>query len=248
MTAPTVDEGRYAIDLLIVRLAETPSEAVLRTCFDVLNTDERRAAERYRAPSRRAQAIVSRAVLRRALSRRLGRGPETWRFETSPRGRPRLAAGQGVDGVDFNISHTEGCIACAIARNARVGVDVEARSRLPDIADVASRFLSPSEAQAVASMPEGSAATALLRLWTLKEALAKGIGIGMALDLRAIDLPTDPRGDGLAFTSPSAKRWAFRAYGNGPMHAVGLAYRATQECAVTVAFQPALRAIGASSS
>ena len=241
---PVGDEARCGIDLYSVRLPNTPSEAFLRDCLDVLNADERRAAERYKVRSRREQAIVSRALLRMALSHRLGRGPETWRFETSPRGRPRLAIGQGVDEVDFNISHTDGCIACAIARNARVGVDVETRDRLRDIEEVASRFLSPSEAQAVSRMSKAAAETALLRLWTLKEALAKGIGIGMALDFRAIELPVDQISDGLEFTSRSAKRWAFRAYVNDPMHAVGLTYRATRTCEVTLRPQSDLRAIG----
>ena len=150
--------------------------------------------------------------------------------------------------MDFNVSHTEGCVACAIAQNARVGVDVEARSRLPDIAEVASRFLSPSEAQAVSEMSERASETTLLRLWTLKEALAKGLGIGMALDFQAIDLPVDQISDGLEFSSPSVKRWAFRAYGNVPMHAIGLAYRALWPCDVTLRFQSDHRAIGAAFS
>ena len=154
----------------------------------------------------------------------------------------------GVDDVDFNVSHTEGCIACAIARNARVGVDVEARSRLPDIKEVALRFLSPCETRAVSRMANGPAETALLRLWTLKEALAKGIGVGMALDFRAIDLPADGHNDGSRFTSPSAKRWAFRTFGNYPMHVVAIAYRAPQECDVAVTYQTAVRAIGGSIS
>ncbi len=244
MAAPGPDERRCGVDLWIVRLAQTPSAALLSACFEVLSADERRSADRYQMRSRREQAIVSRALLRSALSHRLLRGPETWQFETSPRGRPRLASGQGADGVDFNLSHTQGCVACAIARNARVGVDVEARNRLPDIKEVASRYLSPSEAQAVSIMSKASAETALLRLWTLKEALAKGIGIGMALDFRAIELPVDQISDGLEFTSQSAKRWAFRAYGSDPMHAVGLTYRATQTCNVTLRFQSDLRAIG----
>lgn len=244
MTAQVSDEGHCDVDLWIVPLAQAPSEVLLRACLDVLNADERRSAERYKIRSRRAQAIVSRAVLRRALSHRLGRGPETWRFETSPRGRPSLAPGQGADGVDFNVSHTEGCVVCAIAQNARVGVDVEARNRLPDIAEVASRFLSPSEAQAVSEMSRRAAGTALLRLWTLKEALAKGIGIGMALDFPAINLPVEQIGDGSEFSSRSAKRWAFRAYRNGPMHAIGLAYRALRPCDVTLRFQSDHRAIG----
>ena len=243
--ALTGDNGSCGIDVYSVRLPKTPSESLLRNCLELLNDDEQRAAERYKVRSRQEQAIVSRALLRMALSRRLGRGPKSWRFETSPRGRPRLASGQGMVGVDFNISHCDECVACTIARNARVGVDVETRNRLRDIEEVASRFLSPSEANSLSRMSKEMTDTALLRIWTLKEALVKGIGFGMVLDFRAIDLPINQIVNELEFTSPSAKRWAFRAYESGPIHTVGLAYRAMQKCNVTFASQSAVSAMGA---
>ena len=50
-------------------------------CQSILNTDERRAADRFQDVGRRDQALAGRALLRRALTYRLGLAPERWVFE-----------------------------------------------------------------------------------------------------------------------------------------------------------------------
>ena len=65
------------------------------------------------------------------------------RFSIGPRGFPDLR---------FNLSHTDGLIACAVTIGREVGVDVEHVGRHL-LHDVAGRHLAPKEVSDLRSMP-----------------------------------------------------------------------------------------------
>ncbi len=196
--------SRVLIDLWIAPVGEALTPAQEDACRRVASPDELAAADRFRPPGRRMQALVARALARRALSHRLCGDPRLWRFTASARGRPRALRTP----VDFNLAHCDGCVVCAVTEGARVGVDVERRSREPDMARVAARFVAPQEA-----------GFDLVRLWTLKEALAKGVGLGLGIDFERLvfDLSETAR-------CTQARRWRFHETARGD-HAVALAWR-----------------------
>jgi 4'-phosphopantetheinyl transferase len=88
------------------------------------------------------------------------------------RGRPMLPAP-----YDFNISHTDGCVVCAFTEGSRVGVDIEAMRplQLDDYREVLSLTEQTRVSEAV------NPAETLLEVWTMKEAVAKAAGHGIAL-------------------------------------------------------------------
>jgi 4'-phosphopantetheinyl transferase len=86
----------------------------------------------------------------------------------------------------IGISHTAGCGMLAVS-DGPVGIDVE-RVRQVRTDDLAAAVLAPAEAAHLRSLPEGPARTgAFLRVWTRKEAVLKGVGIGIATDLTAVE-------------------------------------------------------------
>jgi 4'-phosphopantetheinyl transferase len=91
----------------------------------------------------------------------------------SPMGRPK-----GSFGAEFSISHSGGLIACAIALNARVGIDVEPVTRKPRLS---SRYLDATERRAAARNP-----LAGLRIWTGKEAVFKAAAAVDRAELAAV--------------------------------------------------------------
>ena len=70
--------------------------------------------------------LMTRALVRTTLSRYAPVAPADWRFITNAHGRPEiLDRPAGVPDLRFNISHTDGLIACAVTIGREVGVDVE---------------------------------------------------------------------------------------------------------------------------
>ena len=90
----------------------------------------------------------------------------------------------------FSISHTNRHAFCCLSRQP-IGIDAEEMDRAVDLRLI-DRYLSESEQRRLALFPDKNAA--FLRLWVLKEALAKHTGRGVGNWLRETDFdPDDPR-------------------------------------------------------
>src|SRR5262249_34084088 len=96
----------------------------------MLDEDERRRADRFHFTVDREAFTAAHALTRAMLSEVTGRPSTTWRFVEGEYGRPELASSCATGGLRFNISHTRGLVACAVAYRA-VGVDVESADRTP---------------------------------------------------------------------------------------------------------------------
>jgi len=134
----------------------------------------------------REQRAAARAGLRLLLGSYLGIDPPEVEIVQGAHGRPELAPGHGLHDLRFNLSHTAGMAVCAIGRGRAVGVDVEAVDRHAPSAGVIERALRSQEAERVMKAGDGERTEAFLRRWTVKEAYAKALGVGMALDFREI--------------------------------------------------------------
>jgi phosphopantetheinyl transferase (holo-ACP synthase) len=91
-------------------------------------------------------------------------------------GRPTLYGFPRAPHV--SISHHQHFIATAMSTLGPVGIDVETIRDLP-VEAMAARWFAPEEARALAELPPSERALAFLRLWTLKEAVGKALGIGL---------------------------------------------------------------------
>lgn len=73
--------------------------------------------------------------------------------------------------MHFNISHTTSLIACGIAMDANIGIDIEEKKRktTKSIVSLARRFFTPSEANYLAQISDSYAQEKeFVKLWTLK--------------------------------------------------------------------------------
>lgn len=103
----------------------------------------------------------------------------------SERGKPRFASGP-----HFSVSHCKNHAFVAVS-DKNIGIDAEEKDRDIDLR-LAKRILSHSEMARYSSAPDRR--EALLRLWVLKEALAKLTGRGWGNYLYCTDFsPDDPR-------------------------------------------------------
>jgi 4'-phosphopantetheinyl transferase len=153
--------------------------------------DERERRLRLRFERHRIEHLVSVALVRTSLSRYAPVEPADWLFERNDRGRPDLVPGQCDPDLAFNLSHTRGLVACAVARQPEVGVDVEWIERRGRTTAIADRFFSRREVRDLEALPDARRRDRFFDYWTLKESYIKARGMGLAIPLRAFSFHLD---------------------------------------------------------
>ncbi len=156
----------------------------------MLDDEEIARADRFRFAADRASFTAAHALLRVMLSEATGLPIGVWRYTAGRFGKPALAPGCGDVRLRFNISHTPGFVACAVAEE-EVGIDVEAADRRVDLA-LADTAFAPEEAALLRSAPAAEQPGLFLRFWTLKEAFIKATGEGLARPLASFSFQLDP--------------------------------------------------------
>jgi 4'-phosphopantetheinyl transferase len=147
-----------------------------------LAPDEEKRRARYLFEHSRLEYLMTRALVRSTLSRYAPVAPEAWTFVANEHGRPAIAAAEHA-WLHFNLSNTHGLIACAVARDLEVGVDVEDTERNTETVSIADRFFSAREVAALRALPEALQRGRFFDYWTLKEAYIKARGMGLAIPL-----------------------------------------------------------------
>ncbi|MBT8103728.1 MAG: 4'-phosphopantetheinyl transferase superfamily protein [Gammaproteobacteria bacterium] len=124
-------------------------------------------------------------------------------------GRPYLS---DYPEFDFNLSHTDGMSAVAVTRGV-VGVDIERLRDDIDAINVAGRVLSARECATVLADVLPSK-TPFFDYWTLKEAYAKAVGLGVRIPFKKIDvLLGQPMNISLQDVNDDGEHWTFELHG-----------------------------------
>lgn len=163
-----------------------------RRWLETLDQDERARAERFHFAVDRRDFIAAHALLRAQLTRRLDIPPREWRFARDANGKPGVDPRLGAPEVAFNLSHTRGLVAVALASHGAIGVDVEEIDGAKADFAFAEAYFAPAEAELLRRTPAASRSTCFFRLWTLKEAYIKAIGAGLAAPLDSFAFTFEP--------------------------------------------------------
>ncbi|MEY9633415.1 4'-phosphopantetheinyl transferase [Bradyrhizobium japonicum] len=177
----TMALARNAVELLFVSIDVTPS--VVARLLTFLTSAEADRAARFHRDEDRRRSIVGRAALRHLLSRHLGVEPQAFRFDLRENGKPFLPQSD----IHFNVSHSGEVVAIALAAN-EVGIDIEAKHHIPEMAAIAARFFSKNEAERVRAATDPT--DEFFRIWTMKEAVVKAAGQGLGLPLDCFTVPS----------------------------------------------------------
>lgn len=183
----------------------------LDTLTRVLSNDECNRAARFMFASDRRDFIAAHALLRTTMSEFATTTASEWRFKTTTDGKPIVDCRMGTTYLDFNISHTSGLVACVVARNIDVGIDVERVDRGVNANDVAPFCLSPTECSNLMTVRGPDQSARFIELWTLKEAYLKGLGCGFAIPPSALSFHTDRLGTIICTSQlhPVSRGWHF---------------------------------------
>lgn len=167
--------------------------------------EDYRSAERFRLNRGRRHCLMARVLLRTILARVTGFPGGSWRIDTDARGKPRAWSESGSFGGDVTLSHSRDMAAVAVADDGLVGIDIEYCDGRRRFAAIATAAFGPAERQAVAA----GGPAAFYRIWTLREALAKATGAGMAMVIDGRDYVAGIEADGRCRASIDDRSWLF---------------------------------------
>ncbi len=169
---------------------DAPASAA-RQFRELLSADERERAARFRFDKHQRRFTVARGVLRTLLGRYLGCEPEDLTFEYSEHGKPFLAGNQAID-LRFNLSHSHEIALFGFTIGRDIGVDVEQIRPDRSTREIAERFFSPAEVEALFALPKEQQTAGFFRCWTRKEAYIKAKGKGMSISLDSFAVSLSP--------------------------------------------------------
>lgn len=204
-----------------------PGSPQVEDDLEMLSAEERGLHAGLREESR-SEYRTAHALLRRVLSRYLPRGPKEWVFGSDDDGRPCLINPPDESIVDFNLSHTEGLVACAVTRSGRVGVDVEILEPERSLDRVVERVLGERERSWWMGLDSARQPSAFLELWTLKEARFKASAKGLRWPFSSVEFAIEP-GDDVIRLDPSDESspdegWHYTSCAPTPLHRMAVAF------------------------
>jgi 4'-phosphopantetheinyl transferase len=170
--------------------------ACLQCMEQTLSPGERARAEELLSRRHRSRVIASHGILRAILGAYLTAQPADLRFRAGPNGKPAVVGKLGWPALQFSMSHSHFLGLYAVARDRRVGVDVERVRKGKAYSRLADRYFGAAEIGQLDATPAHLREPFFLRLWTRKEAYVKAIGDG---------LPSLPDSPDLTALSPEDK-------------------------------------------
>ena len=167
----------------------------------------------------RLQALAS-AILKRYLLSAYAHGnvrPRDWVFETGWEGKPVLSGRFSHLHLHFNVSHCDDLFVMAVQRQAPVGIDVEPLDAVIDDMTAQTLFTA-EELRLMRQLAQPDQKPPRVRLWTLKEAYLKFLGVGLQKDPRDFDMSTligsDPNPAGSDSADSFLSTWTLQLLGS----------------------------------
>lgn len=194
-----------------------------------LSISDRERYDRMSSHKRRRQFVAGRLLLRYALQQRFGPASRSWHLAAPEGIRPWLDShSNDIIPPSISIAHSADLIVCAAAPFPAIGIDVEQHRPLRGgLEEMAQATLHQMELSEMALLPESDRLKHFFSCWTLKEALSKAVGKGLALPFCEFGFS----GNQLV-TSPSgwdqmASKWEFSSLLLDSTATLGLAWATT---------------------
>jgi 4'-phosphopantetheinyl transferase len=209
----------------------------------LLTPAEQERASRFRFEEDRLRFQIGRAATRRILGAYLGLAPESVGIDLNQFGKPQLDAETVPPErrVHFNLSLSGGWILAAFARSFPVGIDVEQVRAERVTEDLIGYIMGERERRMLQALPGEQRVAAVFNCWTSKEALLKGLGLGLSERLRAIEVSIDPRQPARLIDAPPEHcpgDWQLHRLQIAGPYAATLAFRAPSAQIVNISAAP----------
>lgn len=191
----------------------------------VCDVAEQERARRFVFDRDRRAYLAAHGLLRHALSHcDPSRSPGGWRLVAAPNERPELAPELGSR-LRFNLSHCATRVVCVVSEEIVCGIDVEPATRFGSDEGIIADCLSPAELAWLQSLERLPRVLAFQKLWTLKEAIAKAVGLGLALPFAELDLDVASAPRLRGWPAPAEGPWWLAQHETCDGHVEALALR-----------------------
>lgn len=150
---------------------------------DILSTDEKIRADKYRQSVHRIRFRLARGILRILISQYLGINPGDLEFRYDFYGKPWLRFDN--ERLNFNISHSHSWGLYAFTYGRKVGIDIERIQPMKDIDRIIRQVFSEQEMKAFYHLSTGQRLEGFYRCWTRKEAVVKALGKGLSYNIQS---------------------------------------------------------------
>ncbi|WP_158601715.1 4'-phosphopantetheinyl transferase family protein [Solilutibacter pythonis] len=158
----------------------------------LVSDNEQAQAARFHFTADRLAYLSAHSLLRLTLSEQVPEVmPRQWRFRVDSHGKPSLIASPEQPRWFTSLSHTRGHVAVAICAHSEIGVDIEKRAHPALSPENLRTILSNTEITALRRLPAERHTHRLAQMWTLKEAVSKVIGMGLAYPLHTLSIDLD---------------------------------------------------------
>ncbi len=181
------------VHIWIASTGKSDRKQIIENAHSLLNLVERERLQSIRSSTARDRFLIGRGMLHNVLAQYMGTTPGSVRLSAIPGEKPRIV-GVNSANIDFNLSHCGDTIACAITRDAQLGIDVISPNRNA-AADRIARTFFPEQEQRSVARQIGQNSGHARRLLALKESIAKAIGGSIWDTLSSVDLDLDPFGN-----------------------------------------------------
>lgn len=171
---------RRGVDIWYAFTTIMLAEATRDTWLSYLSHDERARYDRFKFARSRNEFLLAHVLARVMLSRVTGISARRLVFASDKNGKPTLVNLTGSERIGFNLTHSNGLVALAIATTDLVGIDVESTDRKGSI-DPVIAALSKQEATNIQYLQGPDRQRSAIAHWSVREAFSKAIGLGLAL-------------------------------------------------------------------
>lgn len=154
----------------------------------LLDAQEHARAAGFKGEQLRQRFVFAHGLLRLILSAYTGLAPASLVFQQHAHGKPHLS---GADHIQFSLSHAGPHVLVAVGTEHEMGVDLEIRRHMPDQDTLVEQFFSQGERYQYGLLPPEQREEAFFNMWTRKEALLKGIGLGLMQPLDGFTVSHD---------------------------------------------------------
>ncbi|MFC5498098.1 4'-phosphopantetheinyl transferase family protein [Caenimonas terrae] len=190
---------------------------------DLLTPDERSRCERLGKAADRQRFTIGRVMTRLAVASQLGCSARDVAIEVDAAGKPWLRGAAAP--LALSIAHGGDLVVVALAAGCALGTDVESRDQAIDLDAVLPLVCGPRERAAIEALPMTQRQDRFLLLWTLKEAMLKATGRGLAGDPTELEFDAGDDRHPVLLSHPAqgASPWRFFLSPDQQGHVLALA-------------------------
>lgn len=153
----------------------------------ILGQEERTRAAEFSFERDRVRFIQAHGIVRQILANYSDADAARLTFVRNRHGKPYLVPRANGPNLQFSVSHSGNCCMLAVRLDHSIGIDVEKVRDLPQTMDIAQSYFTPAESRILTTLQGTIHRDAFFVLWTHKEAMVKGLGVGLASNISCVE-------------------------------------------------------------